>query len=853
MSQNAATPDKPAPTLHPTFRIRLTMRSDWHAGTGAGRPGNIDRLVIRDDDDLPYIPAKTLRGIWRDACERLARGLDGGQAGEWSRLVDTIFGSQPALGSKDPSRRHAEPARRPIASVLSISAARFPDALAGHLRRDERLRQAVTFVKPGVQIDRWTGQAKSDHLRFEEIARVGAVLEADCAIEPRDGATYPAASALLIVATKLVERIGGKRRRGAGCCKLEILGSGNSPIDTSAAVAWLESNPHVRSAPEHGEAGGKTLPAGELRGTSGQTGPPAGSSGTIDRSPDPMPFSRSQAMGEWLCIPLQLHLESPLAVSYRTVGNVVESLDFLPGTYLLPHVTKVLRSLGLDASEAAARGDLCVLPATPEVDGDRGRPAPMVFHAPKAGRGPNQNSVLINRLLGFGDSEGQTKPVRSGYLGTGNPPAPVRLQALPPILWTHNTIEDEAQRPTPDVGGVYSYEAIPARDEGRPVILLSELRLRRAVGDGLTAQNPSWSSQLQGRLRLGRSKKDDYGSVRLEIGPPISAGHAQAVSPTADGSELVVWLLSDVLLRDEHLRPSTTAEALAGELGRRLSRQPGEITLTPRTDAGAAKPGCLHEAIRVRRLDTWHVGWGLPRPSLVALQAGSCAVFELDKCPDSALVREVLMSGIGERTAEGYGQVSFNDPLLLAGCVQADSSERPRPVFEQPDLLAPGIPAGFARVVEREVWRAEIRRAALCLADDRDARENLLHWSFTEDKPPMSQLGGLRNVLGRLHRTDDRVHVCGWLEHLQSTARRAEKWPGNAIANVTSLLTDDDRVWGALNCPDWPTLTQDGENRLRQELWPFAVRTLLDACIRAHKRALDQSRRSPGMGDAHGT
>src|SRR5690554_4168640 len=93
-------------TLNDTFTIRLTMLSDWHVGSGTGRPGNVDRVVARDADGLPYVPAKTLRGIWRDACERLARGLDGGTDGEWSSLVDRVFGSQPALGANGPTRRH---------------------------------------------------------------------------------------------------------------------------------------------------------------------------------------------------------------------------------------------------------------------------------------------------------------------------------------------------------------------------------------------------------------------------------------------------------------------------------------------------------------------------------------------------------------------------------------------------------------------------------------------------------------------------------------------------------------------------------------------------------------------------
>ena len=48
-----------------TIKIKLT--SDWHIGSGAGIPGDIDSLVQKDQDGLPYIPAKLLQGF----CEML--------------------------------------------------------------------------------------------------------------------------------------------------------------------------------------------------------------------------------------------------------------------------------------------------------------------------------------------------------------------------------------------------------------------------------------------------------------------------------------------------------------------------------------------------------------------------------------------------------------------------------------------------------------------------------------------------------------------------------------------------------------------------------------------------------------
>src|SRR5437899_1282259 len=96
--------DTPLPWLPERLVLRLEFTSDWHLGSGMGRPGHVDRLVARDGDDLPYVPAKSLTGIWRDACERLAFGLDNGQPGAWIAWVRYLFGDQPARGETDPTQ-----------------------------------------------------------------------------------------------------------------------------------------------------------------------------------------------------------------------------------------------------------------------------------------------------------------------------------------------------------------------------------------------------------------------------------------------------------------------------------------------------------------------------------------------------------------------------------------------------------------------------------------------------------------------------------------------------------------------------------------------------------------------------
>jgi CRISPR-associated protein Csx10 len=766
-------------TLKDTFTLRLTMLSDWHVGSGMGRPGNVDRLIARDPDCLPFVPAKTLRGIWRDACERLARGLDGGTLGEWSSLVDHVFGSQPALGANGPTRLHHDPAAKPIKSALMVRPARLHPDLRQRVQGRREFLDALTFVKPGVEIDDRSGRALEKHLRFEEMVRVGTVLDAECAVSlPAAEGVCEAVSAMLLVGARLVERLGGKRRRGAGRCRLTVL---SHNLDQEV-ISWLENNQDPPAWPDK--------PANDFPPTSDEAAPPS----------DP-----------WITVPLVLKLTGPLAVSYRSVGNVVETLDFLPGSYLLPHVTKVLRELGLDARTAIQRGDVCVLPATLEIEGGRGRPVPLALFADKLN--PKQ---IVNRLLQE-EPSGQVKQLREGYVA-----ADLSLRKPPKVVQTHNRVDDDQQRPS-DAGGVYTYEAIGAVDERQPVRLRSEVRLRKSLTDRLPAD---WTARLSRPVVLGRSKKDDYGEVTIEAGQAASL----PLSATG-GNELIVWVLSDLLLRDERLRPAPTAEALAQELGRRLG-----TTLTMRKSDKR-----LGEMVRVRRLDTWHVGWGLPRPSLVAMQAGSCVVFTADKTIDSSQLHEIEASGVGERTAEGYGQVCFNDPLIARPTTSAKGGEvvnqnnqhaRPTAPLDS-DTLA------HANLLEAVVWKQFIRRAALAIAADQAQRQGVLKWDVSHDRPPMSQLGGLRGQISQLLQCEGAITTIGWLDHLQENTKRAGNWPNGAINAVRVLLQQPGRVWEILDCKQWPTLTDGAQDRLKRELWPLSVRTLVDACIRAHKREVE--------------
>lgn len=835
--------------LEGSFKIQLTMQSDWHIGSGTGRPGEVDRLVRRDEDGLPFIPAKTLTGIWRDGCERVALGLDGGEIkteikeveGEekeivigWSAWIPFLFGDQagqldedrPNLSEEEKKRRN-EKLALPRPAIVSVRSGHFPDSLRDAIKGQPAVQDAVTFVKPGISIDPRSGRAREDHLRFEEMARGGVTLKAEASI---DFSSYENVSdgqkkivtALLLAGAKLVERIGAKRRRGAGQCEMKI---GN--FDVSPWIETLETdNPPLPPSP---------------------------------KAPEQFSLQTQEAGDEWACARLNLTAKTPLIISEQTIGNLVKTLDYIPGTYLLPILRRKLGDqLNCDINSAIFSGQLLVTNATVAVDGKPGRPVPFALFHEKVGGGLKLGRGVYNRLREDAEGKPQLKGHRSGYIGL----SPAKTDELPAYktaaleVEPHNVVEDKYQRPNEAVGGVYSYEVIP-----QGTTLCAQLRVRKSL---LNNPEDDWCAALTDDCKIGRSKKDDYGLVHLQA----SKAECETLKPALT-DELTVWLLSDVLLRDERLRPTASVQRFAKVLGEKLG-----VTLTVRQPAN---PKLMSALSRTHRTDSWHVGWGLPRPSLVGLAAGTCVVFvcEAGKAIDIGKLNDIASEGIGERRAEGYGRLCFNDPLLVT-----EAKDRKRGIDAKEQQKWPKSPVekddsafDYAHLIEKEALRREIKRAAMRQAAKEEGRAEALGIKLNarkESVPPMSQLGALRSAIGLIRSTTDIARFTtedenkkAWLDNLERKEKNSStrKWPEGSISKIRKLVKAPRQVWDLLkiNFEDYLLTATAGkeeerkrEKEVKDVLWAEAVRTLVDACIRVQKRATERTDNSKKGDESNG-
>ena len=54
----------------PEYRLCFDIRSWWHVGSGRGSGSLLQANVLKDRNDLPYLPGRTVKGLVRDAVSR---------------------------------------------------------------------------------------------------------------------------------------------------------------------------------------------------------------------------------------------------------------------------------------------------------------------------------------------------------------------------------------------------------------------------------------------------------------------------------------------------------------------------------------------------------------------------------------------------------------------------------------------------------------------------------------------------------------------------------------------------------------------------------------------------------------
>lgn len=190
------------------INYEIIFHTDWHCGSGLAAGADVDALVIKDKDGLPFIPGKTMKGLLKEASEEM---------GYFPELIDWAYGkgndSQKADG------------------VSMMSSLFFSNAVMSEQERkaiiSQNLSQYMYRTISSTAIDD-NGIAKDNSLRKVQVTvpcvMYGEIIiMSDVSEEKSEDLDN-----LFEKAFAYVKRLGVGRNRGLGRCTIKKIEEGGS-------------------------------------------------------------------------------------------------------------------------------------------------------------------------------------------------------------------------------------------------------------------------------------------------------------------------------------------------------------------------------------------------------------------------------------------------------------------------------------------------------------------------------------------------------------------------------------------------------------------------------------------------
>jgi len=183
------------------IKYKIEMLSDWHIGSGLDGGAEADSLVLKDNENLPYIPGKTIKGLLKDSLLDIAE-LE--HKKEVKGKIEDLFGKEVKENNKVIGTSPG---------VLFFSNAEIIQTEKDDIISNGLSNQLYKNIA-STQIDE-RGIAKKNSLRTMEVC-IPVDLEGEISGDEID-------SALFDMAFKWARQLGVNRNRGLGRCKFSIL------------------------------------------------------------------------------------------------------------------------------------------------------------------------------------------------------------------------------------------------------------------------------------------------------------------------------------------------------------------------------------------------------------------------------------------------------------------------------------------------------------------------------------------------------------------------------------------------------------------------------------------------------
>lgn len=183
------------------IKYKLIFHSLWHCGSGESKGADIDALVIKDENGLPYVPGKTIKGLIKDGMQELVN-VNSEQVKQED--IWQIFGKEAVKNEG-------------VIGKCFFRNASLPEEISEYLINAGNVLQKQLYTKlTTTAIDGQTGVAKDHSLRSMEAA-VPMELFGEILDVPEHLSSH------LEQAMQMVKGLGVGRNRGLGRCTFMII------------------------------------------------------------------------------------------------------------------------------------------------------------------------------------------------------------------------------------------------------------------------------------------------------------------------------------------------------------------------------------------------------------------------------------------------------------------------------------------------------------------------------------------------------------------------------------------------------------------------------------------------------
>lgn len=193
------------------YQFEIKLKSDLCASSGESMGSYIDNDICYDENGIPYIPSKRLKGLLRECAEEYC---------DWDNSfrdsIDKIFGIE---GSRNPGALKIDNAYISEYETITEELSTVPQRFKPYLSK-QKILNSYTYTRYQTAVDAKTGTSLKNTLRATRVVKKDNVFFADVEIHAEENSKE---MKLFQNAIKLCQHMGRNRTRGYGeiVCRLK--------------------------------------------------------------------------------------------------------------------------------------------------------------------------------------------------------------------------------------------------------------------------------------------------------------------------------------------------------------------------------------------------------------------------------------------------------------------------------------------------------------------------------------------------------------------------------------------------------------------------------------------------------